>query len=171
MVNAKGSSEAFADAASEAAVTPRVATLTQGDRTIRGLDDSRDVARWAYGAKKGDVSEIFSVGKDYVIAMLTDIDDDDYASLQKVAAQVRAQVAARQEVRLYPQTSFRARRSTSRPRASARRSATSRVWLTEHSISTASVLSASGWCDCLFGEGSLVGTCEGPVWALYLPGG
>ncbi|WP_417016142.1 peptidylprolyl isomerase [Alistipes sp.] len=92
MVNAKGSTEAFADAASEAAVTPRVATLSQGDRTIRGLDDSRDVARWAYGAKKGDVSEIFTVGKDYVIAMLTDIDDDDYASLEKVAAQVRAQV-------------------------------------------------------------------------------
>ena len=92
MVNAKGSSEAFADAASEAAVTPRIATLTQGDRTIRGLEDSRDVARWAYGAKKGDVSEIFSVGKDYVIAMLTEIDDNDYASLQKVAAQIRAQV-------------------------------------------------------------------------------
>ncbi len=92
MVNAKGSSEAFTDAASEAAVTPRIATLTQGDRTIRGLEDSRDVARWAYGAKKGDVSEIFSVGKDYVIAMLTEIDDNDYASLQKVAAQIRAQV-------------------------------------------------------------------------------
>ncbi len=92
MVNAKGSSEAFADAASEAAVTPRVATLTQGDRTIRGLEDSRDVARWAYGAKEGDVSEIFSVGKDYVIAMLTEVDNDDYASLRKVAPQIRAQV-------------------------------------------------------------------------------
>ena len=92
MVNAKGSSEAFADAASEAAVTPRVATLSQGDRTIRGLEDSRDVARWAYGAGTGDVSEIFTVGKDYVIAMLTEIDDNDYASLEKVASQVRAQV-------------------------------------------------------------------------------
>ena len=92
MVNAKGSSEAFADAASEAAVTPRVATLSQGDRTIRGLEDSRDVARWAYGAETGDVSEIFTVGKDYVIAMLTEIDDNDYASLEKVASQVRAQV-------------------------------------------------------------------------------
>ena len=92
MVNAKGSSEAFADAASEAAVTPRVATLAQGDRTIRGLEDSRDVARWAYGAETGDVSEIFTVGKDYVIAMLTGIDDHDYAPLEKVASQVRAQV-------------------------------------------------------------------------------
>ena len=92
MVNAKGSSEAFADAASTAAVTPRVARLAQGDRTIRGLEDSRDVARWAYGAEVGDVSEIFTVGKDYVIAMLTEIDDNDYASLEKVAAQVRSQV-------------------------------------------------------------------------------
>ena len=92
MVNAKGSSEAFADAASTAAVTPRVARLAQGDRTIRGLEDSRDVARWAYGAEVGDVSEIFTVGKDYVIAMLTEVDDNDYAPLEKVAAQVRSQV-------------------------------------------------------------------------------
>lgn len=92
MVNAKGSSEAFADAASTAAVTPRVARLAQGDRTIRGLEDSRDVARWAYGAEVGDVSEIFTVGKDYVIAMLTEVDDNDYAPLEKVTAQVRSQV-------------------------------------------------------------------------------
>lgn len=92
MVNAKGSAEAFAGAASEASVTPRVAVISQGDRTIRGLEDSRDVTRWAYGAEVGDVSEIFSVGKDYAIAMLTAIDNDEYASPEKVAAQLRAQV-------------------------------------------------------------------------------
>lgn len=91
-VNAKGSSEAFADAASEAAVTPRVAQIMQGDRTVRGLEDSRELARWAYGAEPGDLSEILTVGNDYVIAMLTEIDNDEYASLEKVAAQVRAQV-------------------------------------------------------------------------------
>ena len=58
MVNAKGSAAAFADAASTAAVTPRVAAIAQGDRTIRGLEDSREVARWAYGAKEGDLSAI-----------------------------------------------------------------------------------------------------------------
>lgn len=91
-VNAKGSVEAFNDAASTAAVTPRMATLSQGERTLRGLDDSREVARWAFGAKEGDVSEIFNVGKDYVIAILTGIDDEEYAPLDKVSAQVRAQV-------------------------------------------------------------------------------
>ena len=90
-VNAKGSVEAFNDAAS-AAVTPRIASLAQGERTIRGLEDSRDVARWAYGAEVGDVSEIFPVGKDYVIAMLTEIDDNEFAPLEKVSAQIRAQV-------------------------------------------------------------------------------
>ena len=91
-VNAKGSVEALNDAASAAAVTPRIASLAQGERTIRGLEDSRDVARWAYGAEVGDVSEIFPVGKDYVIAMLTEIDDNEFAPLEKVSAQIRAQV-------------------------------------------------------------------------------
>ena len=91
-VNAKGSVEAFNDAASAAAVTPRIASLAQGERTIRGLEDSRDGARWAYGAEVGDVSEIFPVGKDYVIAMLTEIDDNEFAPLEKVSAQIRAQV-------------------------------------------------------------------------------
>ena len=91
-VGAKGSLEAFNDAASEAAVTPRVAVLGQSDRTIRGLEDSREVARWAFGAEVGDLSEIFSVGDDYVVATLTGIDDDEYASVEKVSAQIRSQL-------------------------------------------------------------------------------
>ena len=87
-----GSVEAFNNAASEAAVTPRVASLAQGERTIRGLEDSREVARWAYGAETGDLSEIFTVGNDYVVATLTEIDDNEYTPVDKVAAQVRAQV-------------------------------------------------------------------------------
>ena len=46
----------------------------------------------AYGADKGDLSEIFKVGKDYVVAMLTDIDNSEYTPISKVAAQIRAQL-------------------------------------------------------------------------------
>lgn len=84
--------EDFAAAASTAAVTPRVATLVQGDRTIRGLEDSREVARWAYGAKVADLSEIFTVGDDYVIATLTAIDKAEYTPVEKVASQIRMQL-------------------------------------------------------------------------------
>ena len=60
-----------------------------GDRSVRGLEGSREVARWAYGADKGDLSEIFKVGKDYVVALLTEIDDDEYASVKKAAPQIQ----------------------------------------------------------------------------------
>ena len=50
------------------------------------------MARWAYGAKEGDLSAIFNVGKDYVIATLTEIDDNEYAPLNKVSAQIRSQL-------------------------------------------------------------------------------
>lgn len=91
-VAAKGSAEQFNEAASGAALTPRIAAISQGERDIRGMEDSRDVVRWAYGAEKGDMSEIFKVGKDYVIAVLTGIDDEEYAPLEKVSAQVRSAV-------------------------------------------------------------------------------
>lgn len=91
-VNAKGSIEKFNDAAATAVVTPRLASLSQSERTIRGLEDSREVARWAFGAEKGDVSEIFNVGKDYVIAVVTEIDDNDFAPITKVSDQISAQV-------------------------------------------------------------------------------
>ncbi len=89
-VAAKGSIEKFNEAA--AALTVMPAVISQGERTIRGLEDSRDIVRWAYGAKKGDVSEIFSAGKDYVVAIVTDIDNDEYASVNKVAAQIKSRL-------------------------------------------------------------------------------
>lgn len=91
-VTAKGSVDTFNEAAAAAAVTPRIATLAQGERTLRGLEDSRELARWAFGAEVGDQSEIFTVGKDYVVAVLTGIDDEKYAPLSEVSSQIRAQL-------------------------------------------------------------------------------
>jgi len=53
------------------------------------LENSRDIVRWAADAKKGDISEIFNVGNDYVVAMLTEIDDQEYASFEKRQNQIR----------------------------------------------------------------------------------
>ena len=75
-----------------AAITPRIANLAQGERLLRGMEDSRDIVRWACEAKPEDLSEIFNVGKDYVIAMLTEIDDEEYTPIEKVAGQIRQMV-------------------------------------------------------------------------------
>ena len=91
-VDAKGSVEKFNEAAAAHSLTPRVATVNQGDRTVRGIENSREIVRWANGAKKGDMSEIFKLGDAYVVAVLTDVDDDEYKSLSKVVNQVRPAV-------------------------------------------------------------------------------
>ncbi len=92
-VKAKGGSvELFNKVAGEEALTPRVATITEGDRTVRGVENSREMTRWAYGAEVGELSEIFKMGDSYTVAIVTDINDDEYSSLKSVESQVRSQV-------------------------------------------------------------------------------
>ncbi|MEG2365522.1 MAG: SurA N-terminal domain-containing protein [Alistipes sp.] len=88
-VSAKGSVEKFNEAASTAVVTPRVSSLGQGERELQGLEDSRDLVRWAYGAKVGDLSEIFAVGGNYVIATITDIDDEKYMPIKRATDRIK----------------------------------------------------------------------------------
>lgn len=83
-VDGKGSLDKFNAAANTAAVTPRIARIAQGERSISGLENSREVARWAYGAKEQEISEIFNLGDAYVVAMLTDIDESEYTPMSEV---------------------------------------------------------------------------------------
>lgn len=84
-VDGKGSLDNFNAAANAAAVTPRIARIAQGERTINGMENSREVARWAYGAKEQEISEIFNLGNAYVVAMLTDIDEAEYTPINEVS--------------------------------------------------------------------------------------
>ena len=83
-VDGKGSLDKFNAAANTAAVTPRIARIAQGERSISGLENSREVARWAYGAKEQEISEIFNLCDAYVVAMLTDIDESEYTPMSEV---------------------------------------------------------------------------------------
>lgn len=91
-VDGKGSLEAFQNAATAAAVTPRVADIAQGERTISGMENTREVVRWANGAEIGDISEIFNVGKDYAVAMLTKIDDSKYMPVEDVSFSIMQEI-------------------------------------------------------------------------------
>ncbi len=84
-VDGKGSLDNFNAAANAAAVTPRIARIAQGERTISGMENSREVARWAYGAKEQEISEIFNLGNAYVVAMLTDIDEAENTPISEVS--------------------------------------------------------------------------------------
>lgn len=82
---AKGSAEAFQNAAGELAMIPRVAIVSRNDRDyqtgvrgIRGIENSRSVAVWAYGAQVG-ASESFNLGNSIIVAMVTAIDNNEFA--------------------------------------------------------------------------------------------
>ena len=72
-----------------------VETLKENDRSIPGLESSREVVRWAYQAKKGDISKVFQLGEKYVVAHLTGINEKGVAPFEDVKS--RVETAARKE--------------------------------------------------------------------------
>ena len=66
--------------------------LKENDKTIPGLDQPRELVRWAYTAKKGDISKVFTFGDKNVIAHLTDIREKGYLPLESVKDLITAEV-------------------------------------------------------------------------------
>jgi peptidyl-prolyl cis-trans isomerase D len=62
------------------------------DFVIPGVGQSRELIRWAYEAKKGDVSNVFTFENKYVVAVLTSIRQEGVAPLDDVRQQVTAEV-------------------------------------------------------------------------------
>jgi peptidyl-prolyl cis-trans isomerase D len=54
------------------------------DFSVQGIGSSRSLVRWIYGAKLGEVSESFSVGDKYIVAVVTEINHKGTMSLAKV---------------------------------------------------------------------------------------
>lgn len=74
-------------------ITRHVAdNIKPDDYEIQGIGPARDLIQWAFKANKGDVSDVFSLGNQYVIAVLTGIREKGTAPLQDVKPQVEALV-------------------------------------------------------------------------------
>jgi peptidyl-prolyl cis-trans isomerase D len=83
--------EAFEKAIAEKGLSKRVAdNLKENDKSLAGLPDAREVVRWANTADIGDVSEVFSVGDKYIVAILTQIKEKDKADFESVKERLTA---------------------------------------------------------------------------------
>lgn len=61
--------------------------------TVNGLESARDVVKWAYGAKTGDVSnQVFELGNQYVVAQLETIKPKGTLALDVVKKQIEPAV-------------------------------------------------------------------------------
>jgi peptidyl-prolyl cis-trans isomerase D len=87
----QGGAENFETAVKEKGLSKRVAdNLRENDKTLAGLPDAREVVRWAYNAKVGDVSEVFSLGDKYIVGVLSQIKEKDNANFDDVKERVTA---------------------------------------------------------------------------------
>ncbi|HEU4553126.1 MAG TPA: SurA N-terminal domain-containing protein [Chitinophaga sp.] len=62
------------------------------DFVIPGIGQARELVRWAYDSKRGDVSQVFTFENKYVVAVLTGIRKEGIAALDEVRPQVEAEV-------------------------------------------------------------------------------
>ncbi|UKI39117.1 MAG: hypothetical protein L6V35_08115 [Alistipes putredinis] len=78
----------------------RQATVSSMERNVRGLDDSRELVRWIFNNKKGDVSSILDVNGDYVVASVTGVKESGVAPLAQVSSQIRSKLVRQKKAEM-----------------------------------------------------------------------
>lgn len=96
--------EAFINTIEERGLNKRSASyLKPNDQTISGLEQPREMIRWAFNNEKGEVSEIFEFGSKYVIAAISEVREAGVAPLEQVMAEVRLNVLKQKKGELIAQ--------------------------------------------------------------------
>jgi peptidyl-prolyl cis-trans isomerase D len=74
----------------EAEAAEDVTAIASG---LPGLDNARDVVRWAYKAEKGDITDkVFTVGDQYIVTRLTEVKPKGTLALEAVKKQIEPMV-------------------------------------------------------------------------------
>ncbi|MCZ2141510.1 MAG: SurA N-terminal domain-containing protein [Bacteroidia bacterium] len=64
--------------------------VRENDKQVAGVQDAREVVRWAYNAKQGAVSEVFTVGEQFMVAVLNSIREKGKADFETAKPRVEA---------------------------------------------------------------------------------
>jgi peptidyl-prolyl cis-trans isomerase D len=90
-VSKNSTGKSFDSAAVAIGLNKRVAdNLKEADKTVPGLDQPRELVRWAYKANKDEVSKVFTLGEKYVVAHLVDIREKGISPMEDVKDRVTA---------------------------------------------------------------------------------
>lgn len=85
--------EKFEEQAQEYGLDPRIVPdISKDQRTIPGLGNPVNMIGWAYAAEQGEVSTIFEVDDQYIVAALTEVKEDGYADFETVRPEIELAV-------------------------------------------------------------------------------
>lgn len=83
-------SEKFNAAAKKNNITIRIASnLKKMDKIIAGLENPREMIKWAYSADAGDISPVFEFGNKFVVAKLSRVTEEGPAPLEDVKDEIK----------------------------------------------------------------------------------
>ena len=67
--------------------------ITAGDRRVGALGESRQVVQWLYrDASRGEVSQVFDLGEQYVVAVMTNAVEKGYKPLEAVREEIKPHI-------------------------------------------------------------------------------
>lgn len=85
--------EKFESAATTQNLSKKVANMVrEADKTIPGLEQPRELVRWAYKAQKNEVSQVFEISNRFVVAVVTEIREKGFAPVEQVKPELEALV-------------------------------------------------------------------------------
>lgn len=85
--------EKFEAAVVEQGLNKRVPPpMGKNDAAILGMDNSRQAVKWAYESEVGDVSRVFDLGDKFIVAVVSDVKEKGFATLESVKPEVEAEV-------------------------------------------------------------------------------
>ena len=88
--SANGSLTAFNQSVSDNALSKRVAVIRPADSKVNGLEESGELVRWAYKdeTKKDIVSNVMEINGNFVVAVLTNANDEGFADFESVKSEI-----------------------------------------------------------------------------------
>lgn len=83
------SHEAFQKAIETQKLSKRIAdNIKEGDKSVPGLEGTKDLSKWVYSAKKGDISPVFEFKDKFIVAELVGIKERGTLPLDEVKEEV-----------------------------------------------------------------------------------
>jgi peptidyl-prolyl cis-trans isomerase D len=83
--------ESFDKAVIDDHLVKRIASgIKENDQDINGLEDSREIIKWAYSAESGEISDVFEIRSEncFVVAKLSEIREKGTAPFEQVRSQI-----------------------------------------------------------------------------------
>jgi peptidyl-prolyl cis-trans isomerase D len=66
--------------------------IKEGDKQVPGLENPKELIRWVYQAKKGEISQAYQFGNRFIVAKLSDTKEKGTALLEQVKDEVTLKV-------------------------------------------------------------------------------